>query len=323
MNSYLKGVFLCLVATISWGAMFPVMHIALSKIDPFSFTFLRYLIAAFAFLALLIYREGFDSLRVSKRNAWLAWFFGSVGFAGFGFLVFLGQQMAGKDGILSASIIMATQPMLGILIAWALKGLVPKKISLLFVALSLAGVVTVITGGNFSSLMNAPIKFQADGLILLGALSWVLYSIGGSYFPDWSPYKYTAITSVLGLITIAAINAVLIMTHIVQIPDSATILSISPSLIYMALIAGFIAVLSWNFGNKILGSSNAVLFIDVVPITAFAVSAIQGFEATHNQIVGAAITALALICNNLYLRFQKKPLGNIRPPIKITPNLES
>lgn len=305
MSAYFKGVFLCLVATISWGAMFPVMDAALSIIDPFTFTFLRYSIAGLAFIALLIYKEGIESLKISLIQAGLAWFFGSVGFAGFGFLVFLGQQLAGKDGVLSASIIMATQPMLGIILAWVLKGLVPRKISLIFIVLSLIGVITVITSGDFSTLIGTPISFKADGLMFLGALSWVLYSFGGSYFPEWSPYKYTAITTVLGLITIAVINVVLLNANVIQIPDVNTIISISPSLTYMALIAGFLAVLSWNIGNKTLGSNNAVLFIDVVPITAFAISAVQGSVPTNMQLIGAAITALALICNNIYLRLFK------------------
>ncbi|MBA4252152.1 MAG: EamA family transporter, partial [Chlorobiaceae bacterium] len=107
------------------------------------------------------------------------------------------------------------------------------------------------------------------------------------------------------LITIAVINVVLLNANVIQIPDVNTIISISPSLTYMALIAGFLAVLSWNIGNKTLGSNNAVLFIDVVPITAFAISAVQGSVPTNMQLIGAAITALALICNNIYLRLFK------------------
>lgn len=302
MSPYLKGVIFCLVATISWGAMFPVMDTALAKIDPFTFTFLRYLIAGSAFIFLLISKEGSQSLRITSKQAWLAWIFGSIGFAGFGFLVFLGQQLAGEDGVLSASIIMATQPMLGILLAWGLKGIVPKKVSLLFIVISLMGVITVITSGNFSSLFVAPVSFHADGLILLGALSWVLYSLGGSYFPNWSPYKYTALTTILGFSTIAIINIALLATGTIKMPSTGVLISISPSLAYMALIAGFLAVLSWNFGNRNLGPNNAVLFMDVIPITAFAVSTLQGSTPSNMQTLGATITAMALICNNLYLR---------------------
>lgn len=46
----------------------------------------------------------------------LAWLLGSIGFCGFGSFVFLGQQLAGREGALTASIMMATQPMMGLLV---------------------------------------------------------------------------------------------------------------------------------------------------------------------------------------------------------------
>jgi hypothetical protein len=44
----------------------------------------------------------------------------------------------------------------------------------------------------------------------------------------------------------------------------------------MAFCAGFVAVLSWNVGNKILTPLNGMLFINVLPLTSFAISALQG-----------------------------------------------
>ena len=49
-NSYLSGVIYCLIATFSWGAMFPVMTHALHKTDPFTFTLIRYTFAGAVFL---------------------------------------------------------------------------------------------------------------------------------------------------------------------------------------------------------------------------------------------------------------------------------
>ncbi|MBJ3143738.1 EamA family transporter, partial [Salmonella enterica subsp. enterica serovar Derby] len=56
MNSYLKGLLCCLLATVSWGGMFPVMTHALTYIDPFNFTTFRYGIAGIAFALLLLFR---------------------------------------------------------------------------------------------------------------------------------------------------------------------------------------------------------------------------------------------------------------------------
>ena len=57
-TSYLRGVPFCLVATVSWGCMFPVMTSALTQMDPFNFTAIRYTIAAIPFAVLLLAREG-------------------------------------------------------------------------------------------------------------------------------------------------------------------------------------------------------------------------------------------------------------------------
>lgn len=70
----------------------------------------------------------------------------------------------------------------------------------------------------------------------------------------------------------------------------------------MALVAGLVAVLCWNVGNRIITPTNGVLFMDVVPITAFIVSALNGVVPTNMQITGAVITAMALVLNNLNQR---------------------
>jgi drug/metabolite transporter (DMT)-like permease len=126
-TSYTKGVLCCLAATLSWGAMFPVMTGALTRVDPFTLTSLRYSLAGAAFVLLVFAREGRAGLSLRGERAWLVWLLGSAGFGGFGFLVFLGQQLAGPDGALTASIMMATMPMLGILVNWALRKAAPPE----------------------------------------------------------------------------------------------------------------------------------------------------------------------------------------------------
>jgi hypothetical protein len=78
--------------------------------------------------------------------------------------------------------------------------------------------------------------------------------------------------------------------------------AIAPHLLYMGPVAGFGAILLWVSGNRILGPMNGVLFMDVVPITAFVVSALTGVVPTSVQVGGASLTAVALIMNNIYLR---------------------
>jgi drug/metabolite transporter (DMT)-like permease len=305
MSHYTKGVLLCLIATISWGAMFPVMNSALQFIDPFTFTSLRYAIAGIVFLALLVWREGSSALHLKGERIGLAWFFGTIGFAGFGFLVFLGQQMAGREGALTASITMATQPMLGLLVTWLIRKIAPPVYSFAFILLSFCGVVLVVTKGDLQFYLHEPASIASNLLILLGALCWVCYTIGATFFPAWSPYKYTAITTVLGLTSVFAINAMLCLSGVIATPTMYGVSLILPHLAYMSLIAGFAGVLCWNMGNRILTPMNGVLFMDVVPLTAFIISSLEGVVPAGAQLWGASLTALALILNNLYLRMRQ------------------
>lgn len=304
---YSRGVLLCLVATLSWGGMFPVMTAALKHIDPFTFTCMRYALAGIAFLLVLLKLEGRAGLRLKGEKIGLAWFFGSAGFAGFQFLVFLGQKWAGTDGALTASIMMATMPMLGFLVNWLVRKARPPLPALGFILLSFAGVTLVVTKGHYSHLIQSPGAYGADGLIILGALCWVIYTIGAAFFPHWSPYKYTTITTGLGLITAVAVTAALLVFNAIQLPSAHNVALVSPELAYMASAAGFVGVLCWNLGNKILTPLNGVLFMDVVPVTAFTISAIQGVHLSPAQLGGGAVTATALILNNLFLRHRMTP----------------
>ncbi|SLM65134.1 DMT family transporter [Dickeya sp. CSL RW240] len=301
-NVYSKGLLCCLAATVSWGAMFPVMTDALQHIDPFNFTTLRYGIAGLAFALLLLLKEGRQSFNLKGERWGLAWLFGTLGFAGFGFLVFLGQHLAGPSGALTASIMMATMPMLGLLTIWALKKNRPHASTFGFILLSFSGVLLVITNGNPAAVLSSSINMTANLLLIAGALCWVLYTIGGSYFPGWSPVRYTTLTTLLGMISVLVIDLFLMATGTVAVPQLAAVTIVVPHLLYMALVAGLMAVLCWNVGNKIITPTNGVLFMDVVPVTAFIVSALNGVVPTDLQLIGATITATALILNNLNQR---------------------
>ena len=301
-TSYLRGVLFCLVATVSWGCMFPVMTSALTQMDPFNFTAIRYTIAAIPFAVLLLAREGKGAFNLKGERHLLAWLFGTAGFAGFNFLVFLGQQLAGPTGALSAAIMTATMPLLALPVNWVMRGVRPPLYSIGFILLAFVGVVLVITKGNPLGAFDQPQSYIVDITLFVGALCWVIYTSGASFFPTWSPYRYTAMTALLGLVSVYAINVVLIELRYIPAPSSGQAWTIMPQFLYMSLVAGAIAVLSWNMGNKIITPVNAVLFMNVVPVVAFAVSALSGIVPTPVQLAGAAITVAALVMNNLYQR---------------------
>ena len=300
----LWGVVCCLVAAGSWGAMFPVMTGTLRRIDPFTFTAVRYSVATACFFAIagVTSRGARVRLQGQGRGLGAAWGYGTAGFAGFQFLVYLGQSMLGGQGALIASVMMATTPLLGFLVDWALTGVMPRRACLAFIALSFVGVLLVVTRGDGLDLLRRPEDLCADGVIVAGAFCWVVYTRGVRRFPQWTPVIYTTVTAGLGLLSVWAITAALLLVSAVHLPTVGLVIDILPALAYMSLVAAVVGVLCWNTGNRILGPQTGVLFMNAIPLTAFLISTVGGVAPTPVQVLGCAVTGSALVGNTLLAR---------------------
>ncbi|WP_082063219.1 DMT family transporter [Paenibacillus sp. IHBB 10380] len=295
------GSLLCLIASMSWGAMFPVAHMALQHIDPFYFSFIRYFIVAIILSVLLFIKEGRSSFRLEGRGKVLL-FFGTVAFTIYNMSVFLGQDLMGESGTVAASIMEVLMPMISIMVLWITTKAAPKKYMLTSVAIALVGALLVITNGNLDFFMMAGQHLFPLLLIFMGVVGWVIYSMGGSQFKDWSILRYSTLTCLLGsavsfvIVTLASVFGVL------PVPTWHTILSIKYEMAFMILLPGLAALLSWNLGLKLLSPLNGLLFINFVPITTFVIMAFQGYEISMYEFFGTLLIIFALIRNNAYQR---------------------
>ncbi len=192
-------------------------------------------------------------------------------------------------------------PMITVLLSWLLKGVKPSLFTLGSVTMAFAGVFLVITGGDPARALEGGAA-HADLLVLAGAFCWVGYTMGGQRFPDWSPLRYTTLTCILGALSIGAITAVLTVAGPLHVPSTATLSSLRWVIAYLVVLGALVAVLSWNAGIRRLGPVNGVLFMNVVPITAFAIGVVSGHAFSATELTGAGLVIGALVANNLYLR---------------------
>jgi drug/metabolite transporter (DMT)-like permease len=304
MNSSasLRGAGLLLLAATAWGGLFPVAVVTLTALDAFHMTAIRYGITATVFAGLLALTEGVGALKTEGR-ALRAALLGTAGFAGLGLLVFVGLQYSRPE---HGAVIMATQPLIAAVIAWLLRGARPARATLALLGVALLGVLLVVTKGRFTGLFAGGTGL-GDLLMFLGAVSWVVYTLGAADFPSWSPLRYTALTCLLSLPAILGATAVATATGYVGTPSAADVESVGWQLAYIIGIASVLGVLSWNAGNKLLGASNGVLFINFVPVTVFAIRIAQGHHFQPIEFVGAALVIGALIANNAVIRREGAP----------------
>jgi drug/metabolite transporter (DMT)-like permease len=281
-----------LIAALSWGAMFPIAASALHRVDPFPLTAIRYGVAVPVFLALLVAAEGRRALRTEGRGLEL-FVLGSVGFAGFNLLSYLGLEHTRPQ---DAALIVASQPLITVLVLWLTAKRAPAKATLGAMALALLGVALVISRGNPDNLVHGS---SGDLMILVGAVGWVFYTLGARRFPGFSPLRYTALTATGGTLTIFLATAVMTAAGGEALPSGADVGAVWLQIVFVIFAGGVIAVIAWNEGIRRLGPANGSLFINLVPVVTFAVAIGQGYRPGGVELTGALLTVVALVGANL------------------------
>lgn len=304
-NNVLLGAFLCFIAAASWGAMFPVAHSAFEHIDPFYFTIIRYGAVTLILVVMLYWKEGKEAFRLEGRGFSL-WFFGTMAFVVYNILIFWGEDLLGEPGVMVASIMESLMPMISIVIVWMFFRKRPHRFTMLCVAISFVGAMLVITKGDIKTFVTATDHIIPSLLIFIAVVGWVVYTLGGSEFSDWSPLRYSTLSCLLGTVTAIIIVAIITMVGYVSVPTVEVLKVTSPHLLFMIVFPGLIALLGWNIGVKILSPINGLLFINFVPVTTLVVSMFQGYLITTFDILGTVFIIVALLSNNIYVRLQSR-----------------
>lgn len=293
---------LLVLAPLIWGGMFPVAKVVLPSVDPFTITAIRYGAGALMFLVILVLLEGRGALNFEGR-AWRLFSYGSVGFAGFNMLAYSGLAHSRPE---HAAVIMAMMPMITVLISWIRSGQRPAGFTLFTVGIAFLGVFLVVTNGDPQrALRNGEVS--GDVQLLIAAVCWVTYTLGAGAFPSWSALRYTSLSCILGTFSILAITAGLALHGDIRLPSLSVLTGFGWEFAYLVILGAVVAVLSWNTGIRSVGAINGVLFINLVPVTAFLIGVAQGHAFSMDELAGALLVIGALVANNLYSRRQLKP----------------
>lgn len=293
----IKGICLLLLAALSWGIQFPVSKAALAVMDAFYITAIRYGIAALFFIVLVYVTQGRRALSTDGK-AWPLFFYGSMGFAGYSFFGFVGVHYTSPE---HGSIIMALMPLMTAMIKWVFKGQKPASFTLACIGTALVGVALVITRGKISSVLASG-SGLGDGLMLIAIVCWVIYTLGAEQFSAWSPVRFTALSCTFGMVTVLAITILATILDFIHVPNHVELIATRWDMAYMTVFPAILASLSWNMGLKKIGTVNSILFMNFVPVTAFAIGLVQGHHFSDAEVTGAMLVIAALVANNLYIR---------------------
>jgi drug/metabolite transporter (DMT)-like permease len=298
------GVAFAATTMVIWGGQWVVGRSALDHVDAFNLTTLRYAGAALLLLALLAVVEGRDALRLDGHGLRL-FSLGTIGFAGFNLLAYVGLQRAGST---SASLITSLAPLLSALLLWLRGAGRPERSTLVALAVAILGVAIVLGHGDPLSVFRGAFGF-GDILVLAGVASFLVYTMSASSLPGFSALRYTALTAALGWLSIFGATAVADAVGLQHVPSAGAVDAALPALAYIALLGAVVAVTTWNLGVARLGLQNASLFTNLMPVTTFGIEIARGYHASAPELGGAALTIAALVGGNLGARSVRRPFA--------------
>jgi drug/metabolite transporter (DMT)-like permease len=268
-----------LVTVAIWSANFVVVKAAITVLGPFTFTSLRYVVAAVTLLLILRWRTG--SLRWPAGYGRQLFLMGALGFGAYQLMWSLGltQITAGDSALLIAATPVFTALLAG---AVGMDRLTPPKLAGALIAFG--GVGVVVAAGHELSLGASLI---GDLLTLGAAVLWAVYTTAGAgIMRSVDPLPATAWTVVAGAVVLAPFG---IWEAATSPPVAFSPEAVLGILYSGALAAGIANVFVFN-AIRLVGPTRVTASQFLVPVGAVILAAAFLDEpVTLAQVVGGAI----------------------------------
>ncbi|MBI3809907.1 MAG: DMT family transporter [Nitrospirae bacterium] len=268
---------------IVWGGSIVFQKYALGSFSAVEVSVLRGLGALAILVSLWWWREG-GTVKFSARDGGIFAVLG-LGVLGNHLFTLFGLRYIGAA---AAGVIIGASPVITALLSSLLIRDVPFSAVWAGCALSFAGVALVSAGGGNSVAGENP--WLGGVLVVLGLVSWALYSIGGRRTMErFSPLTVNWTTLGLSLllqIPLLWTNQKMIVAGVASVPVSGWM-----ALLYLIVFATALGQQAWLYGVQGVGPSRAGVFINLIPVSALVFSAvILGEHIGLKEVAGIALT---------------------------------
>ena len=278
------------LTAIFWGGTFIAGRILAQEVEPWSGSFLRFLVASVSMIPLVWHFEGrLQPLR--KKQFLLVFLSGMTGVFLYNVFFLTGLQTMPAS---RASVIVASNPVFISLFASLLFR--EERMTLLKmvgIVLSVSGAVYVISHGNPAEILQGGIG-RGELLIFGCVLSWVSYSlIGKIVMKDVQPVSavtYACLFGAAALLPPALFEGMAGSLGNYSLPAWL-------SIVYLGFFGTCLGFVWYYEGIKAIGPSKSAVFINFVPISAV----IMSFFLLGETIDASLLIGAALVLSGIYL----------------------
>jgi drug/metabolite transporter (DMT)-like permease len=268
-------------ATLFWAGNFVVGRAVHGHVPPLALAFWRWLVALLVLA--VVARRSLASTWPRLARAWpVVVPLGILGVGNYGALVYVGLR---DTTATNALLLNSACPAFIVALALATGGGRPTARQLGGIALSLAGVLVIVTHGAPASLLA--VRFSSGDLWVLAAVvSWAGYTVLLPRAPDVPPL---ALLTALAAVGVAWLTPFYLWERAGGLDlrwDATT----AGSVVYVALVASVAAYLAWNRGVAAIGASRAGVFVHLMPAFGVVLAAVLLREPLRAfQVAGIAL----------------------------------
>jgi drug/metabolite transporter (DMT)-like permease len=245
------------IAALLWSGNFVVGRAVAGRVPPVALAFWRW-VAALAVLLPFTWRALRDAAPVLRRSWRILVPLGILGVGNFNLLVYVG--LTGTTAT-NALLLNSACPAFILALSFAAGHERPAPRQLAGIALSLAGVVTIVTRGAPAAVLSTSFA-RGDLWVLAAVLSWAAYTILLARRPAGiAPLALLAALVAVGVLWIAPFYALELARGARLTLDAVS----AGAILYVALFASIAAYALWNAGVAALGANRAGVFLHLMP----------------------------------------------------------
>ncbi|WP_079508888.1 DMT family transporter [Mesobacillus jeotgali] len=282
-------------AAFFWGGNAVAGKFLAGSLPPVTISFTRLAIGVLIMSPVIIrlFKHERDALREHFR---LLLFLAITGVISFNLLIYWAVNYTTA---INATLLNSTSPLFIFLLSALLLG---EKMELKYwvsMAISLLGVLVVITHGSFERMLGLHFNI-GDLIMVLAVISWALYSIYikkiSGKLPSLAIFGFTLALGFLLMIPAAAIELSVFSVGSVNLAEWS-------ALFYIGIFPSICSFLLWNRGVAMIGPSKASISLNLIPVfgTVFAFF-ILGEVITVPQVIGGCLVFIGVFITS----FSKK-----------------
>lgn len=290
------------LTSLFWSLNWVIGRAIVGHVSPLTLTFIRWLVAV-AVMMPFAWR-GIRAHWPAIRRHWkvIAW----LGFWGTGLhnaFAYVGlQYTTATNGVLMNSAV----PILIVLMGWMVYRETITRMQMLGVAISLAGIVAIISRGDLQLLAQLRLN-KGDIILLVGMVFWAAYSV----FLRMKPAELPGLTllACCGCVGLTLLLPVMLFEMIFLGGRVEFTLATVSAMLYVGIFPSFVGYVFWNRGVAEVGPNIAGLFLHLLP----AFGALLAWLFLDERIYLFHIVGIALILAGITLTARGRKTANVEP----------